>query len=176
MNTTLSSSLPSGGSDVLVAYFNITEKHQVHMPVAIFLVGYIFGPIVFGPMSETIGRRKTLLASFVVYTSFTLACAMAPTWAALLVFRFLVGIGASAPPTVLGGLYSDLYVSLFSRGRAVMLLGLATNLGPLGGPILSGYISVLGWRWMFWANLILAGAMWPLLLWLPGKTLFSSTL
>lgn len=171
MNTTLSSSLPSGGTDVLVAHFNVTSERQIYLPVAVFLIGYIFGPIIFGPLSETHGRRLSLLASYTLYTVFTFACAMAPNWPALLVFRFFVGIGASAPPTVLGGLYSDLYPNLVSRGRAVMLIALGTNLGPLGGPILSGYISVVGWRWMFWVNLMLNATMWPFLLWLPGTCL-----
>lgn len=134
-----------------------------------FLIGYIFGPIIFGPLSESYGRRASLLSSFAVYTAFTLACALAPNWPALLTFRFIVGVGASAPPTVLGGLFADVYPDLLNRGRAVMLLALTTNLGPLTGPIISGYVSTKDWRWMFWVALILAGAMWPLILLLPGK-------
>ena len=168
-NTTLSSSLPSGAIDSLNKAFDVSSHEQVSLPVAIFLVGYIFGPIVFSPLSESFGRRMCFISSFTLYTLFTLACAFAPNWPALLVFRFLVGAGASAPQAVLGGMYADLYPNLLHRGRAVMILGLMSNLGPLIGPIIAGYTSATNWRWMFWVALIMAGATWPALLLLPGN-------
>lgn len=97
-----------------------------------------------------------------------MACALARTWPALLCFRFLVGVGASAPQAVLGGMFSDLYPDLRPRGTAVMILGLTSNIGPLVGPIIAGFSTVSDWRWMFWISLIMAGANWPLLLMLPG--------
>lgn len=44
-----------------------------------------------------------MLGAFIGYTIFTLACAVAPNWAALNVFRFLVGVFASCPISVVGG-------------------------------------------------------------------------
>ena len=168
-NTTLSSSLPSGAIDSLNKAFCISSHQQVSLPVAVFLIGYIFGPVVFSPLSESFGRRVCFISSFALYTLFTLACAFAPNWPALLIFRFLVGVGASAPQAVLGGMYADLYPDLLHRGRAVMILGLMSNLGPLIGPVIAGYTSTTNWRWMFWIALIMAGATWPLLLLLPGN-------
>ena len=168
LNTTIGSSLPSGATDVLGKAFNIPNQQQLTLPVAVFLIGYIFGPIIFGPLSESYGRRVTLLSSFLVYTLSTLACALAPNWPAFLIFRFLGGIGAAAPPTVLGGLFADIYPGAVNRGRAIMLLGLMTNLGPLIGPIISGFVSNEGWKWMFWVSLILTSTTWPFLIVLPG--------
>lgn len=101
-NVTLSSSLPTGAIEALNAYFNVISPSQVPLPVAVFMIGYIFGPIIFGPMSETFGRRPTFLLSFTIYTAFTLGCALAPNWFAFLFFRFLTGCGASAPQMVTG--------------------------------------------------------------------------
>lgn len=43
-----------------------------------------------------------------------------------------------------------------------------TCVGPLVAPLLSGFISpTLGWRWVFWVGLIIAGATWPVLIFLP---------
>lgn len=168
-NTTLASSLPSGAIDSLDKAFAVGSRQQVSLPVATFLVGYIFGPVLFGPLSESFGRRVCFISSFALYTLFTLACALAPNWPALLVFRFFVGAGASAPQAVLGGMYSDLYPDLVPRGRAVMILGLMSNIGPLVGPVIAGYSSTTNWRWMFWITLIMAGTTWPLLLLLPGE-------
>ncbi len=44
----------------------------------------------------------------------------------------------------------------------------ATTWGPLLGPLISGYVSVsVGWRWVYWIELIFAGATWPFLLMMP---------
>lgn len=61
----------------------------------------------------------------------TLACAMGPDWPALLIFRFIMGIGATAPPTVLGGLFANTYPGAVNRGRAVMFVAFMTNLGSI---------------------------------------------
>jgi MFS family permease len=153
----------------LAEYFKITRQQEIALPVALFLVGYIFGPIIFGSMSETFGRRICFLSSFALYTVATLACAIAPNWSALLFFRFLVGVGASAPQYMLGGMYSDIYPNLLHRGKAMMLAGLMNSFGPLIGPIIAGYTSTENWRWMFWIALILAAGNWPLLVFLPGE-------
>ncbi|KAL9010597.1 MAG: hypothetical protein Q9173_004482 [Seirophora scorigena] len=96
-----------------------------------------------------------------------MACALSKSWPTFLFFRFMVGTGASAPQAVVGGMYSDIYVDLVPRGRAVMILGLSSNIGPLIGPIIAGYTSIYKWQWIFWISLIMAGLIWPLLYFLP---------
>ncbi|KAL8944291.1 MAG: hypothetical protein Q9211_000649 [Gyalolechia sp. 1 TL-2023] len=167
-NTTLSSSLPSGSIDSLNEAFHVTQRQQEALPVAIFLVGYVVGPLLFGPISEHFGRKAGLVLAFGLYTLSTLACCVAPTWPSLLFFRFLVGCGASAPQTVTGGMYSDIYPNLLYRGRAVTMLGLTSNVGPLVGPVVAGFSSTRDWRWMFWITLVMAVVAWPLLLLMPG--------
>lgn len=40
--------------------------------------------------------------------------------------------------------------------------------GPLLGPLISGFVSVsIGWRWVYWCELIFAGVTWPFLLAMP---------
>jgi MFS family permease len=60
-----------------------------------------------------------MTTSFIAYTIFTMACALAPNWAALLIFRLLTGINASSPITVTGGVYADIYSDPVTRGRAM---------------------------------------------------------
>jgi MFS family permease len=127
----------------------------------------VFGPIVCAPLSEYWGRRPVFLLSFLVYTAFTAGCSFAPNWPAFLFFRFMLGCAAAAPQTVSGGLFCDIYPDLGPRGMAVTLLGLTSNVGPLLGPIISGFVSPKGWQWQFWCALILAAANWPMLLLMP---------
>ena len=159
--------------DSLDRAFSIHDKAQSALPVALFLVGYIFGPILFSSLSESYGRRPCMISAFALYSVFTLACAFATSWPALLSFRLLVGCGASAPQAILGGVYSDMFPDLIPRGRAVMAQGMTSSLGPLIGPVIAGYSSNEKWQNMFYINLGCVGLIWPLLIFLPGSYLRS---
>jgi MFS family permease len=121
VNSTLASSLPSGAIDYIGPYFNVTSDQELVLPISLFLVGYVLGPLFFGPLSETFGRRIIMLASFVVFTIFTMACALAPSWPAFLIFRLICGINASSAIAVVGGLYADVFGDPVIRGRAMAI-------------------------------------------------------
>ena len=157
--------LLSGAIDVVGRAFHVSGEQQLNLLVAVFLIGYIFGPIVLGPLNESYGRRITLL---LLYTVSILGCVLAPNWSAFLILRFIAGSGGAAPPIELGGLFADLYPGTINRGRAIMLLGLPMNIGPLIGPIIAGFVSEIGWNWMFWVSLMLTGVTWVFSIVLAG--------
>ncbi|KAE8365333.1 major facilitator superfamily domain-containing protein [Aspergillus caelatus] len=167
LNSTLGSALPSGAIDFIAADFNITNQQQLVLPITTYLIGYILGPILFAPLSETYGRRPVMIWTFLGYTIFSLACAVAPNFAAIVIFRLFAGIFASSPTAVVGGLYADIFSDPKTRGRSMAGYMAATTLGPTMGPLISGYISNVSWRWTFWIALIIAGASWPALIFLP---------
>lgn len=125
------------------------------------------GPILFGPLSEHFGRKPVLSITYSIYLIFTMACALAPNFPALLIFRFFCGFGGSAPNAVLGGLFSDIYEDPHQRGLAMSWFMFATTFPPLLGPIISGFISTITWRWSFWAGLLIAAPGFPLLITMP---------
>ncbi|KAL9027731.1 MAG: hypothetical protein Q9196_003788 [Gyalolechia fulgens] len=157
VNSTFGSSLPAGAIHYLAEYFHVTSQAQLVLPISLFLVGYVLGPVVFAPLSETYGRRIIMVSTFALFNIFTLACAVAPNWPFFLVFRLLCGITASSAIAVVGGLFADIYNDPTSRGRAMAFFMAATACGPQLAPIISGYISVVTWRWAFWVGLIIAG-------------------
>jgi MFS family permease len=99
----MSSSLAAGNSKQLSDYFNVTNEEQLVLPTSIFLVGYTCGPLIFGPLSESYGRKWTMVWGFLGFTLASMASALAPTWAALNVFRLFVGIFGACPIAVVGG-------------------------------------------------------------------------
>ena len=121
INSTLGSSLPSNAINYIAPYFHVTNEQQLVLPISLFLVGYVLGPVVFGPLSETYGRRVITLSSFVVFTLFTMACALAENWPAFLVFRLICGVSASSAIAVVGGLYADVFEDPVVRGRAMAI-------------------------------------------------------
>ncbi|KAF3070767.1 Polyamine transporter 3 [Daldinia childiae] len=167
-NSTLGSSLPSMAIPYMTKEWGVTTQAQFVLPISTYLLGYVFGPIFWGPLSEHLGRRNISTGCFIMYVIWTLACALAPNWPAMLVFRFFVGACASAPIAVVSGILADLFNDPVTRGRAMACFMAMTALGPLLAPIISGFCSTsIGWRWTFWIGLIIAGVTLIMAFFLP---------
>lgn len=130
MNSTIGSSICSNAIPEIAEEFNITNEQALVLPISIFLIGYIVGPLVWGPGSEYFGRKRPMLISFCGFMIFTLACAVADSYASLLVFRLLNGMMASAPIATTGGLFADVHDNPTKRGRlmAYYMAVFATNI------------------------------------------------
>ncbi|KKY35199.1 putative major facilitator superfamily transporter [Diaporthe ampelina] len=166
-NGTLGSSMPSGALDAISTYFGVTDRIHLILLNSLFMVGYVIGPLVLAPLSEYIGRRPVLIGTFLGYLVFMLACSGAPNYPTLLAFRLLCGINAAAPTSVLGGLYADIFDDPSVRGIAIALYMTVTTVGPLIGPIISGFSSQMSWRWPFWIAGMIATVGLPIVLALP---------
>ncbi|KAF2997916.1 hypothetical protein E8E13_004912 [Curvularia kusanoi] len=167
MNSTIGSSLPAGATGPISQHFNETNEYKLILPTSMYLVGYVCGPMIWGPLSESYGRKLVMMISFAIFTIFSITSAVSPNFAALVIFRLLVGIGGSCAISVVGGICADIYHDPKSRGRSMAGFMAATTFGPILGPPISGYISVVSWAWGFWVGAILAGATWPLFFFLP---------
>ncbi|KAI5301566.1 hypothetical protein KEM56_001594 [Ascosphaera pollenicola] len=166
--STFGSSLPSGAVPSIAAHFGITDTIQQVLPISLFLLGYVFGPLVFGPLSEAYGRRPLLVVPFCCFMLFTMACALTPSWNALLVFRALLGLFGASPNAVVGGLYADVFTDPKTRGRVMATYMTSTAFGPVIAPAISGYVATtIGWRWVFWIGLCFNGFTAPWILLLP---------
>ncbi|KAH6666501.1 major facilitator superfamily transporter [Plectosphaerella plurivora] len=168
INSTMASALPSNAIPFIAAQYGITSPQQKVLPISVFMIGYVFGPLLWGPLSEEHGRRILTLVTFVAFCVWTLACAVAPGWAALIVFRLFVGVFASSAISVVPGIMADMFPDHRTRGRAMAFFMATTVFGPLFAPIVSGYVSpTIGWRWSFWIGLIYACATFVPLAFLP---------
>lgn len=117
-NSTISSSLPGGASPYISDYFNVSDPSAKLLPSTVYLVGYIVGPLLLSPMSEEIGRRPILLLASALFFVSSIACALSPNFATLVVFRFFAGAGGSAPISIIGGVLADIYEDPAVRGTA----------------------------------------------------------
>lgn len=98
-----------GGSQILIT-----------LGISLYVLGFALGPLLWAPLSETLGRRNSFLISFSVFaTCNAIACA-SPNLPFLLVFRFLSGAFGSSPLTNAGGTIADLF-NAKDRGLATAL-------------------------------------------------------
>jgi MFS family permease len=167
LNSVLGSSLPSGYANVLGEHFGVTSQLQLVLPISVWLMGYVGGPLVFSPLSERYGRQVVMFSTFAGFTIFNVAINFSPNWASFVVFRLLMGICGSSPISVGGGIFADMYNNPVHRGRAMAFLMIATGYGAIIAPLATGYLGTYGWRWPTWFQLCFTGTSWFGLVFLP---------
>jgi DHA1 family bicyclomycin/chloramphenicol resistance-like MFS transporter len=128
----------------------------VQLTLTTFMVGLGAGHLVFGPLSDRVGRRGPLLAGTAVAAVSAGACALAPSLGWLLGFRLLQGFSAASGLVIGRSVVSDVThgrqaARLF--GILMALLGIAPIVAPLAG---SAVMAVAEWRAVFW---VLTAAM-----------------
>ncbi|KAK0941979.1 hypothetical protein LTR29_006397 [Friedmanniomyces endolithicus] len=147
----VSSSMVAPALPRMDADLGITEQVTSQMLLSIFILAYAIGPLVLGPLSEVYGRVIVLQLANLFFLVFNLACGFATTAPQMLVFRFLAGLGGSAPLAIGGGILADCFRPE-ERGKAIGVYSLAPLIGPAVGPIAGGFISEnTTWRWVFYA-------------------------
>lgn len=144
----------------------------ISIPFAGYLVsGYALGIALGGPaltiLTRTVSRRTVLIGLTLVFVAGQVACALAPNFAAMLVFRVATAIAHGAyfgiAMVVATGLVPE-----NQRGRAVsiILAGLTVS-NIVGVPIGAAIGSYFGWRTTFWAmtgvGAVALAAIWTLI-------------
>jgi putative MFS transporter len=118
---------------------------------AIGFVGMAVGASVGGLLADRIGRRQVFALTLLVYGVATGAAALSWSVAALLVFRFLIGLGLGAELPVASTLVSE-FAPARIRGRVVVVLESFWAVGWLLAALVGYFVvpaSDAGWRWAF---------------------------
>ncbi|KIK63474.1 hypothetical protein GYMLUDRAFT_41145 [Collybiopsis luxurians FD-317 M1] len=155
----VSSSMVAPATEAVAAEFGITSDVLIAMTTSIFILAYAVGPLFLGPLSEIYGRSRVLQGANMFYLVWNLVCGFAQTSTQLIVFRFLAGLGGSAPLAVGGGTLADVWKPE-ERGKAIAVYSLAPLMGPVLGPIAGAWIAErTTWRWVFWSTTMVDAAI-----------------
>ncbi|KAK5100352.1 hypothetical protein LTS08_005101 [Lithohypha guttulata] len=159
LTATLCSSIFSSTIVVTAQEFDTSETVML-LGVSLFVGGFSFGPLLWGPMSELVGRRIPLFGGYFLFALMQIPTALSPSLAGVLISRFLAGCFGAAPIALVSASYADFW-DPSNRGIASALYSVAAYAGPTLGPILGSFVteSHLGWRWTAWLVLILATAV-----------------
>jgi multidrug resistance protein len=141
--------------------FNVSEEVSL-LTITMFVIGFGVGPLAFAPLSELFGRKPVYVVTLAIAVIFIIPCAVAQNIGTLLVCRLIDGIAFSAPMTLVGGTLADLWRNE-ERGVPMAFFSAAPFIGPAIGPLVGGYLGTLGWRWLYWIQLILSGVAWILI-------------
>lgn len=146
-----------------------TSSQLINLTVTSYLVLQAVAPALFGDLADAVGRRPAFLGMFSLYTAANLGLALQHSFPALLTLRMVQSLGASATVAVSYGLVADI-VTAAERGGVIGASMVATNLGPVLGPLIGGAIlnGSGSWQWIFWFLLLCGAAMLlSMLLFLP---------
>jgi MFS family permease len=141
---------------------------------AVLMLGWGTGGILFGIMSDRVGRVKTMLATLLGYTLFSGLSGFAQSGVDFLIFRFLAGLGVGG---MFGSATTLVAESVPGRVRTLALGAMQTlsSLGNISASLaglwiqpgkadfLNGYA---GWRWMFFLGALPIVLAVPILLFL----------
>jgi len=123
------------------------------------LAGLALGQLIVGPLSDSLGRRKPMIAGIVLHMLASLLCLFAPNIEVLGVARGLQGVGAAAAMVVAIAVVGDLYtesVAATVMSRLMLVLGVAPVIAPsLGAAVLL----TASWHWVFAVLVVMAGGL-----------------
>ncbi|KAK7048763.1 MFS polyamine transporter [Favolaschia claudopus] len=150
----VSSSMVAPASAQVAEGFGIHSDVIVGLVTSIFVLAFAIGPLFLGPLSEIFGRNRIIQGANLWFLIWNIGCGFAQNTGQLLAFRFLAGLGGSAPLAVGGGVLGDIW-DTEERGQAIAIYSLAPLLGPVIGPLCGAWIAERStWRWVFWSTSI----------------------
>ena len=96
----VSSSMVAPSLRAIATQFHITNEVEMELVMSVFILAYAIGPLFLGPFSEVYGRVIVLQIANLFYLAFNIACGVSQSKGQLIAFRFLSGLGGSAPMAV----------------------------------------------------------------------------
>jgi EmrB/QacA subfamily drug resistance transporter len=114
-----------------------------------------------GRLGDMWGRKRLYVAGFVVFLVMALLSGFAGTAWELIIFRSLAGVGGALMVANSSAIVTD----AFPRQELGLALGINSMVIAVGtaiGPVLGGWLTSLGWQWVFWFNVpvALVGSLW----------------
>jgi len=116
-----------------------TTPFLINLSISIFTLVLAFMQIIYGPLVDRSGRKRTLLAGLAIYIVASLGCFLADRIETLLAFRALQAVGIAAGAVVAVTVIGDRFEGA-APGRAMGSFQMMVALGPVVGPVVGGFV------------------------------------
>ncbi len=128
----------------------------VQMSLTVFFISIGIGQLLYGPVSDMVGRKPPLYFGLVLFALASIGCALATDVQTLIVLRFIQGLGAAAGMAIPRAVVRDLHTGT-DAARLMSLLMLVFSISPILAPLAgSAVIAFAGWRGVFWGVTVAA--------------------
>ena len=130
---------------------------EFNVGITTFVSSFAFSPMILAPVSEVYGRYWVFIGSGITFLAGTVGCAVTQSYAGMLVSRFITGCGAAVFATIVGGVVADIFHKE-NRNTPMAMFSASIFAGTGLGPLVSGaVVDSLGWRWIFYVQVITVG-------------------
>lgn len=140
---------------------------RAELTVTGFLVGFALAQLLWGPISDRIGRKKPLYLGMLLFIGGSVGCAMSETMPQMIFWRVFQAFGACTAPMLARAMVRD----LFDKTRAVQMMSTLTiimAIAPISAPLIGGQLLRLSsWHAIFYLLAVIGGVMFLSLLTLP---------
>ncbi|USW48512.1 Putative major facilitator superfamily, MFS transporter superfamily [Septoria linicola] len=146
-----------------------TSYAYTSLGLAMFVLGYGVGPLLFAPLSEIlrIGRNWPYILTFTAFVLITVPTALVRNAPAFMFLRFLQGFFGSPILATGGASIGDIYNAAWTP-IVLSTWGAACFVAPVVGTIISAAaVTHLGWRFSIWETLIASVPVLVMMLFLP---------
>lgn len=134
----------------IAAEFNLASANDRQLVVFGYMLGLGPGQIIFGPLSDRLGRRPVMLIGLAIYIGASIIALVAQSFEMLLVARGLQGFGGAAPRTVLIASVRDLFKG-HQMARVMSLIMVVFLFVPVIAPAIGqGLIALFHWNAPFY--------------------------
>lgn len=129
---------------------------STQLTLVAFFIAFGICQIVYGPVSDMVGRKPPLYVGLVLFILGSIGCGLAPDIGWLIAFRFVQGIGASSVMVIPRAIIRDLHTGIEAT-RLMALVMLVFSVSPILAPLAgSALIVPFGWRAVFVAVTVAA--------------------
>lgn len=142
--------------DIRTAFDLGPDSTQPAQLITAFFLGLAVGQLVYGPLSDRFGRKPLLYSGLVVYIVAAIASTLVPSFSALIVCRFVWGLGAAAPRSLAIAMVRDSFDGEH-MARTMSHVMATFVMVPVFAPALGAAAIALGpWRVVFWIPVVAA--------------------
>lgn len=146
------------------------DAAAVQRTLNVYMIGFAFSQLIYGPLSDRFGRRPLLLVGVGIYIAASIACGLAQSVDQLVAFRFLQAVGASCGP-VLGRAVVRDYFTREEAARIMSWIISVMALAPILAPMFGGLIVTWAdWRMNFWVLALFSGIVMVAVLLFLGES------
>jgi len=158
--------LPQIGSDL-----GLARANDAQLIIAAMLLGMASGQIVYGPLSDSIGRKPALCAGLVLFLAGSVLAMVAASFPLMLLGRVLQGLGAAGPRSVVVALVRDQHAGA-AMARIMSLILTTFILVPTVAPAIGqAVLEVAHWRAIFGLLFVVAFVALIWFVYRQGETL-----
>lgn len=135
---------------------NTTVESDNQLMIIMIFMGLGCGQLVFGPLSDSFGRKPIVYIGFFIFLIASFICIYANTLFVMILGRILQGVGLSAPRTISISIIRDSYKGDY-MAKIMSFVTVVFILVPIIAPALGKLIlNIYSWQAIFYAQLIFA--------------------